>query len=73
MWTEPTTQIAWDLDCNHEAVLNFTHTIQGVSDYIAEYSNGSAILCTDDYTVYNDIEGVEGWTTFRPSPVPARP
>jgi hypothetical protein len=43
--------------------------IQDADEIIAEYGDGSVILCTDDYTIYDDIEDKEGWTTIWPSPL----
>jgi hypothetical protein len=34
--------------------------IQDADENIAEYGDGSVILCTDDYTIYDDIEDKEG-------------
>ena len=34
--------------------------LQDVDEDIAEYGDGSVILCTDDYTIYDDIEDKEG-------------
>ena len=34
--------------------------LQDVDKDIAEYGDGSVILCTDDYTIYDDIEDKEG-------------
>ncbi len=31
-------------------------TLQDADEDIAAYGDGSVILCTDDYTIYNDIE-----------------
>jgi transposase-like protein len=56
-------QIARDLDRDYEAVLNFVHKVQDVSGDVNEfnlYGDGSVILCTDGYTIYDDIEDKEG-------------
>ena len=34
--------------------------LQDVDEDIAEYGDGSVILCTDGYTIYDDIEDKEG-------------
>jgi hypothetical protein len=34
--------------------------LQDADENIAEYGDGSVIFCTDDYTIYNDIEDKEG-------------
>lgn len=34
--------------------------LQDAHEDIAEYGDGSAILCTDDYGIYNDVEDEEG-------------
>lgn len=145
MRSEPTAQIARDLDRDYEAVLNFVHKVQDVSgeidefdlygvceadevyvtagekglededgvraradsqkgrgtfaadkppvltlvrrndgrvrflvckdlqnadEDIAEYGDGSVILCTDGYTIYDDIEDKEEWTAIWPSLTP---
>jgi len=31
-------------------------TLQDVDEEIAELGDGSVILCTDDYTIYDDID-----------------
>ena len=38
--------------------------LQDADEDIAEYSDGSVILCTDGYTIYDDIEDKE-WVTAR--------
>jgi hypothetical protein len=35
-------------------------TLQDADEDIAEYGDGSVILCTDGYTIYDDIEETEG-------------
>ena len=45
--------------------------LQDVDEDIAEYGDGSVILCTDHCSTYNDIEdeeGVDGHLTVPPSP-----
>jgi hypothetical protein len=34
--------------------------LQDADEDIAEYGDGSVILCTDGYTIYDDIEDKEG-------------
>jgi hypothetical protein len=34
--------------------------LQDVDEEIAEYGDGSVILCTDDYTIYDDIDDFDG-------------
>ena len=34
--------------------------LQDADEDIAGYGDGSVILCTDDYTIYDDIEDKEG-------------
>ena len=34
--------------------------LQHVGEDIAEHADGSVILCTDDYGIYNDIEDLDG-------------
>jgi len=34
--------------------------LQGVDEDIAEYGDGSVILCADGYDIYEDIEELEG-------------
>jgi len=35
-------------------------TLQDVDEEIAELGDGSVILCTDDYTIYDDIDEYDG-------------
>lgn len=58
--------------------------LEDADEDIAEYGDGSVILCTDDYTMDNDIddkEGVDGhlavthsdtYVTVTPTQTPAR-
>ena len=49
--------------CESDAVVDPGTTgkdLQDADEYISEYSDGSVILCTDGYTIYEDIEEVEG-------------
>ena len=34
--------------------------LRGADEDIAEYGDGSVVLCTDGYTIYDDIEDKEG-------------
>ena len=44
--------------------------LRDADEDIAEHGDGSVILCTDDYTIYDDIKNKEGWTAIWPSPTP---
>jgi len=44
--------------------------LQEADEDISEHGDGSVILCTDGYTIYEDIEETEGWTAIWPSPTP---
>ena len=44
--------------------------LQDADEDIAEYGDGSVILCTDGYTIYDDIQKRRGWTAIWPLPTP---